>query len=59
MKKTNKKVEVMDGQTKIIRCVYVDEFGKEFFKHGGENNYIYPRENGRYNAPYYNGVKYI
>lgn len=60
MTKTNKKVEVRNGTRTYTRTVWVNEFGRECFKDGGEWNYIYKRSVGSgYNAPYYNGVRYL
>lgn len=59
MKRTNKKVEVRNGTRTIIRTVYLNEFGREYFKYDGKECYIYQKENGRYNAPWFNGVEYI
>ena len=59
-KKTNKKVEVTNGCRRYTRTVYVSCFGNEYFKDGGEWNLIYKKTVGTgYNAPYYNGVRYI
>lgn len=56
--KTDKKVKVRDGRVYLIRCVYRDGIG-DYFKYKGEKCYIYKRDNGTYNAPYFNGVLYI
>lgn len=59
-KKTNKKIEVRNGTRTYIRTVYVNEFGAECFKDDNAWHHIFKRsERSGYNAPYYNGVKYI
>jgi hypothetical protein len=60
-KRTNKKVEVCNGTRTYVRTVYVNEFGSEHFKDNNKWHIIYERNSryGGYNAPFYNGVKYI
>ncbi len=59
-KKTNKKVKVTNGTRTYTRTVWVSELGNEYFKDDNEWHLIFKRSGCTgYNAPYYNGVRYI
>lgn len=58
-KRTGKRVEIRNGLRTIIRSTYIDDYGREFFKCGGEKWYIRRRPTGTIYAMFFPDMKYI